>query len=144
MTKTDMFEEVATLLKNTKEAFDTVCNGELLYRLKQFESYVEGLFSFAKFKEGEKIQLKKKHTFDHGWKYYNPTFSKSAVAVVVRVDWNREHGFMYDLVFDEQLYMATFPKEDKGKVCTTDQEHSIFMNWKECDLKTVKEDHLIH
>lgn len=139
MTKTDMFEEVATLLKNTKEAFDTVCNGELLYRLKKFEQYIDGLFSFAKFKEGEKVQLKKNHTFDHGWKNCNPTFSKGAVAVVRRVDWNKEHGFLYDLVFDEQFYTL-----DDGTVYLRERENSVFMNWKEKNLKSVREDHLIH
>ena len=139
MTKTEMFKEVSGLLKDTQKAFDKVCDGELLYRLKQFENYIDGLFSFAKFKEGEKVQLKKQHVFEHGWATYNPTFSKDAVAVVRAVDWNREHGFLYDLVFDEQFYTVS-----DGIINPMERENSIFMNWKESDLKTVKEDHLIH
>ena len=130
----DQVKEITKLVEDTNKAFDTVFHGSLNYRLKIFERYVEGLFSFAKFKEGDKIQLKETHVFDHGWKTCNPTFTNGAVATIYSVDWRKDTGFTYDLVFDNEYWASS----SDGIVNVTLRKHAIFGNWSEEDLESVK------
>ena len=134
------FKEFSSLVKKTKKAFDIVCNEQVKYMLDNVERYIEGLFSFAKFKEGDTVQLKKAHKFDHGWNIHNPTFTKGAIAVIRNVNWRKDTGFTYDLVFDKEYYEGSHT----GIVHVVTRGHAIFSNWSEKHLKLVKTDHIIN
>lgn len=94
------------------------------YTAERLTEYVEGLFSFAKFKEGDEVRLNSywephfhavlESEPTHGWRNSKHFLIENAVATVRAVDYF--HGvFTYDVVFDSESWVQDWG-ENKGKV----------------------------
>ena len=64
----------------------------------------------------------------------NIVFTNGAVATIYSVDWRKDTGFTYDLVFDNEYWASS----SDGIVNVTLIKHGIFGNWSEEDLESVK------
>jgi len=85
--------------------------------------YVEGLFSFSLFKEGDEIQLndtweesfaKRLESGADGWKHCSHFLINGAVGEVVDVDFSDGH-FRYDIMFDNESWVTQYGI-DRGKI----------------------------
>jgi hypothetical protein len=79
---------------------------EFKYEIDQLAEYVEGLFSFSKFKIGDTVILNKTpiitNEISHGWIGYKDILVKGAKAKVEAVDYFKSRGFVYDLMFGKE------------------------------------------
>ena len=80
--------------------------GPASYYFRTLNSYIEGLFSFAKFKVGDRVALA--HDIDcndaPGWLSSEHFLKKGATADVVECDF-RNGAFGYAVVFDNETWL---------------------------------------
>ena len=97
---------LSTIRKETEKI--TKCH------IERLQEYVDGLFSFAKFKVGDTVRLKEKITFPdgHGWKHCEHNMIKGATALVKDVDWYDDRGFTYLIMFHHQTYISSLTGEE--------------------------------
>lgn len=116
MKSLDLFLESITNIDNE---INKLSGGSAKYYIKQVKEYVEGLFSFSKFKLGNKVKLKETLTFEkeHGWRVYEPTMVRGAIATITEVNWYKDAGFVYSVVFDKQLWRSDMDNMIKESDC---------------------------
>lgn len=83
------------------------------FELERLQDCVEGLFSFAKFKIGQKVKMAATYPInDHdswGWMAYRHLFKSNSKATIKDVDWY-DGAFHYYIEFDSKTYID---KENK-------------------------------
>lgn len=115
-----------TYFRQLKEAAATVRALKILgdWEMERVEEYIDGLFSFAKFKEGDKVAMAKTYPVTKeeswGWLAYRHRLTEGKTAKVVSVDWC-DGRFVYGVVFDDTSWI-----DDKGVVHPSDSEGGIF------------------
>lgn len=108
------------LLQKCKSSIEitTKANFPTEWEIKRIEECLEGLFTFAKFKTGDKVKMAATYPINQenswGWMSYRHLFKAGSKAVIVKVDWYN-NTFMYTIEFDKKSWI-----DDKDNVHTSD------------------------
>jgi hypothetical protein len=90
------------------------------FDVERIEEYINGLFSFAKFKVGDKVRMAKTYPVNEkdswGWMHARHLLRQDQPATVVACDYY-DGTFRYGITFDEKTYM-----DRDGKVHPTDDD----------------------
>lgn len=102
-------EEIEKTIKAAQEI--PLCTN---YSIEKVKEYVEGLFSFAKFKVGDEVRMASDYPITKngspGWWCFRHLLSKGSLATIREVDY-RKSTFNYAITFQESTWM-----DDEGKV----------------------------
>lgn len=118
------------VIKKTKDIFKLIdeLNLPTKWDIEKFESYVDGLFSFAKFKAGRLVKMKIDFEVNEkdswGWMPYRHLLKKGKQAIVKEVDWNGKQ-FVYLIEFAEKTYTSS-----KGTIEPTDGSINLYITEK--------------
>lgn len=135
----EMKDKVSEILKGIEQlqkAQDklnaVLSSGPASFYFKKLGNYIDGLFSFAKFKEGERVQLARDYDCSKapGWAGSEHFLKEGATAVVSDIDYN-ERGFIYGIVFDNETWL-----DQKGVARPVISKHEY--SFRESDLDPVR------
>ena len=89
------------------------------------QELIDGLFSFAQFKEGDRVQLSKTPRITQekswGWMGSKQFLKKDAMATVESVGWRAKgKTFTYGIVFDDETFINSITKKPES----VDHKHS--------------------
>lgn len=114
-------------MEKIKQANQMLQGGPATFYHERVEEYVNGLFSFARFKIGDKVALTEEWEShfakeldryqNHGWQSMKHFLVRGAVAIVKSVDFHKG-SFMYGVEFENESWISTCGK-DKGKQIPT-------------------------
>lgn len=94
------------------------------YEIARLREMVEGLFSFSKFKEGDRVKMAATVPVNEkeapGWWCYRHLLTKGSRATIKEVDWY-EGSFRYRVLFEENSWM-----DDQGKIKPCSSEPGLF------------------
>jgi hypothetical protein len=101
------------------------------WEVKRIQECVEGLFTFAKFKVGDRVKMAATYPINKedswGWMAYRHLFKSGSKATVVSVDWYN-NTFNYMIEFDQNTWI-----DDQNNIhpCSKDSHHnfSITEKW---------------
>jgi hypothetical protein len=98
-------KDIVSGLEGVRDAMD-VLNGVLIggpasYYYERLIDYYKGCMAAAKFKKGDRVQLREDAT---GWVYCKHFLVKGAVATVEEVDYYKG-DYWYDLEFDDETWV---------------------------------------
>ena len=90
------------------KASNVLSNGPTEFYFERIQEYVEGLFSLAPCKEGDRVTLISDQKCTGGWRGYEHFLCVGAVGEVVSIDYHSKQ-FWADVVFDNESWI-----DDKG------------------------------
>lgn len=99
------------------------------WELQRVQECVEGLFSFAKFKVGDKVKMAATYPVNAqdswGWMSYRHLFKAGSKATILSVDWY-DMSFKYMIEFDSQTWI-----DDSNNIHPSTNAHqfSISEKW---------------
>jgi hypothetical protein len=96
--------------------------------MEKIESYIDGLFSFSKFKVGRIVKISETYpvneTDSHGWMSCRHLLTEGKQAVVKEVDY-RDNKFVYLIEFAEKSYYS-----DDGEIKPSNRTTSLYISEK--------------
>ena len=124
-------------LKKWKNGIELISKVEqpTIWQLERIEECVNGLFSFSKFKVGDRVKMAATYPVNEkdswGWLGIKHLLEAGSKATILKVDWYNKK-FVYLIEFDERTYWNT---QEKKALPSTDSTHiSIGEQW----LKAIK------
>ena len=107
----------STMAKKIIGIFNSIQN----VRDAHLETYIEGLFSYSKFKIGDRVKLiKTVDPLPYGWSSRGHFLIEGAVATVMDLDFNKD-GFAYWISFENDSWIKSdgsihlYKPEDRGR-----------------------------
>lgn len=134
----EKIEQIFSELKGVQEAHDKLANtlggGPASYYLEKLATYIDGLFSFAKFKVGDSVCLRKNvDPIPCGWTGCAHFLVRDEPATIKGIDY-RKNGFCYEIEFRNETWV-----DSKGKEQPVSQKHVFLFG--ENDLKKLATTH---
>lgn len=128
-------QEMVDAINNVSEsfeAFNKVMNGgPASYYFERMTEYYEGCIKAAKFKVGDRVELKE--TVTDGWNGRNHFMTAGAKATIMDVDYYKGK-YRYDIMFDKETWIKDWG-DNKGEV---DVEHKHQFCFPQKRLRRVK------
>lgn len=122
----EKLQEMVDAINNVKDAFDNFNSvmegGPASYYFERMTEYYEGCIKAAKFKIGDRVELKE--TVTDGWNSRNHFMTAGAKATIKDVDYYKGK-YRYDIMFDKETWIKDWGP-DKGEVDVVDKHVFCF------------------
>ena len=135
----EKLDEMVVAMNELSAAFDNfkgvMSGGPASFYFDCMKEYYEGCIKAAKFKIGDRVELKE--TVTNGWEGRNHFMTEGAKATIMDVDYY-EGKYRYDIMFDKETWLkdwGTGSKEKPIEVDVIDKHHFCF---KQKSLRRVK------
>ena len=122
----EKIEDIVEGLEGVRDAMDKLNNilrgGPASYYYERIIHYYEGCMAAAKFKVGDRVELREDYTGDAtGWAHCKHFMIRGAVATVKHADYYKGK-YRYEIEFDNETWI-----DDKGiKRAPSNKHHFIF------------------
>lgn len=136
-----MKEKVSDILAGLNQMRDahvnlerTLSSGPASFYFEKLGVYIDGLFSFSKFKDGDPVQLAHDINCNSapGWAGSEHFLKRGATAKVEEVDYGKR-GFSYGIVFDNETWL-----DQKGVARPVSDKHQFWMLEKDLEPAPAK------